>query len=141
MGAADTECDWYGITCSNGSVTELRLSGNSLSGSIPSELGRLTNLTTLDLAFNSLSGSIPSELGSLINLTELNLSDNSLSGSIPPELGSLINLTNLYLNDNILRQSLNNIDAQLRTSGIVDSNNDGLDDYLDVNIVINYSED
>ena len=68
MGAAGTECDWYGITCSNGSVTELRLSGNSLSGSIPSELGNLTNLTGLYLNDNSLSGSIPSELGNLTNL-------------------------------------------------------------------------
>jgi len=106
MGAAGTECDWYGITCSNGSVTELRLSGNSLSGSIPSELGRLTNLTTLDLAFNSLSGSIPSELGNLTNLTDLFLDINSLSGNIPSELGNLTNLAYLYLNNNTLTGSI-----------------------------------
>ena len=106
MGAAGTECDWYGITCLNGSVTELRLSGNSLSGSIPSELGRLTNLTTLDLAFNSLSGSIPSELGNLTNLTDLFLDINSLSGNIPSELGNLTNLAYLYLNNNTLTGSI-----------------------------------
>jgi len=102
MGAAGTECDWYGITCSNGSVTALRLSGNSLSGRIPSELGNLTNLTGLYLHDNSLSGSIPSELGNLTNLRDLFLYNNSLSGNIPPELGNLSMLLRLPLGRNSL---------------------------------------
>ena len=91
MGAAGTECDWYGVTCLNGNVASLVLNNNSLSGSLPPELGNLTNLTTLYLFNNSLSGIIPSELGNLTNLTSLGLSDNSLSGSIPAELGNLTN--------------------------------------------------
>ena len=80
------------VTCLSASVTQLSLMSNSLTGTIPSELGNLTNLTWLNLSRNSLSGGIPGELGNLTNLEQLNLSDNSLSGSIPRELGSLTNL-------------------------------------------------
>ena len=97
LGAAGTECNWYGIACSAGSVFRIRLHANTLSGSIPAELGNLTNLTNLDLSTNSLSGGIPSELGNLTNLTTLDLYNNPLSGSIPSELGNLTNLIDLFL--------------------------------------------
>jgi len=61
----------------------LYLWGNQLSGSIPSELGNLTNLTELYLDGNQLSGEIPSELGDLTNLTALWLSGNGLRGCVP----------------------------------------------------------
>jgi hypothetical protein len=76
--------------------------GNDLTGSIPTELGNLSNLTVLDLHGNELTGSIPSELGNLSNLTTLYLSINSLTGSIPPELGNLSNLKYLYMDSNQL---------------------------------------
>ena len=39
-GPAGTECDWYGVTCTNGVVTSLQLtSNNQLTGSIPPQLG------------------------------------------------------------------------------------------------------
>ena len=95
--------EWHGVTTdANGRVTRLILDRNGLSGSIPTELGNLTNLTGLYLIRNQLSGSIPTELGNLTNLTALNLSFNELSGSIPTELGSLTNLTGLNLRDNQL---------------------------------------
>ena len=85
------------------SLTSLDLSVNGLSGSIPTELGGLTSLASLDLSVNGLSGSIPTELGSLTSLTSLDLSDNSLGNSIPTELGSLTSLASLDLSDNNLR--------------------------------------
>jgi Ran GTPase-activating protein (RanGAP) involved in mRNA processing and transport len=106
LGAAGTECDWYGVTCSSGSVSRIDLSDNSLSGSIPAELGNLTNLTYLNLSTNSLTGSIPAELGNLSKLITLYLGNNSLSGSIPAELGNLTNLTRLYLYNNSLSGSI-----------------------------------
>ena len=54
---------WYGVTVDSGQVTVLWLVSNQLNGSIPAELGNLTNLTSLGLARNRLSGSIPAELG------------------------------------------------------------------------------
>ena len=99
--------DWYVVTTDQaGSVTDLYLFRNNLSGSIPTELGNLTNLAWLSLSSNSLSGSIPTELGSLTNLAWLSLSSNSLSGSIPTELGSLTNLAWLYLHRNSLSGSI-----------------------------------
>ena len=76
--------------------------GNSLSGSIPSELGNLKRLEVLDLPYNEagamgLSGPIPPELGNLTQLIVLNFNDNLLSGPIPPELGNLEQLLRLYL--------------------------------------------
>ena len=84
----------------------LSLSGNALTGSIPPELGDLTNLTSLWLHNNYLSGPIPTELGDLTNLEGLLLGINGLSGPIPPELGNLTNLTSLRLQRNGLSGSI-----------------------------------
>jgi Leucine-rich repeat (LRR) protein len=46
----------------------LGLSRNLLTGTIPTELGKLTNLRMLSLSGNQLTGTIPSELGKLNNL-------------------------------------------------------------------------
>ena len=72
----------------------LALVNNQLSGSIPPKLGNLSNLTFLFLNNNRLVGNIPSEIGRLSTLVWFNLSNNQLSGSIPPELGSLFRLAN-----------------------------------------------
>ena len=98
---------WHGVTADeSGSVIELNLNRNFLYGSIPAELGSLTNLKTLRMAANSLVGSIPVELGNLTALTNLDLQDNILSGSIPAELGKLSNLAWLELSENQLSGSI-----------------------------------
>ena len=99
-------CNWYGVTCENNRVTQLRLDDNQLMGSLPTELSNLANLRTLFLSTNQLSGSIPAELGNLANLEVLFLFNNQLSGSIPAELGNLSNLQNLYLPFNQLSGSI-----------------------------------
>ena len=51
---------WQGVTTNaEGRVTRLVLNNRGLSGSIPAELGQLTNLEQLNLYENELSGSIP----------------------------------------------------------------------------------
>jgi Leucine-rich repeat (LRR) protein len=64
----------------------LDLSGNRLSGRIPSELGLLNSLRNLNLSSNNLSGNIPLALGHLTLLESLDLSINLLDGQIPTEL-------------------------------------------------------
>ncbi|MEM7534444.1 MAG: leucine-rich repeat domain-containing protein [Chloroflexota bacterium] len=85
----NTPCSWHGITCSGGSVTELRLNNNNLAGGLPYIVSHLAALTVLDLSNNLLSGEIPAELGGLANLRHLDLQNNSLSGSLPISLYNL----------------------------------------------------
>ena len=95
--------EWHGVTTdAGGRVTVLNIDDNGLSGSIPPELGNLSNLETLRLRLNELTGSIPAELGNLSNLVYLNLRLNELTGSIPAELGDLSNLVYLNLRSNEL---------------------------------------
>ena len=52
-------CSWREVTCSSGHVIRLDLVLNNLTGSIPPELGNLTDLTGLYLFSNELSGVVP----------------------------------------------------------------------------------
>ena len=94
--------DWEGLSVSHGRVTGLTANGKGLAGSIPPELGNLTNLTSLYLSNNKLTGPVLAELGNFTDLTSLNLADNQLTGLIPPELGNPTDLTSLNLADNQL---------------------------------------
>jgi Leucine-rich repeat (LRR) protein len=99
-------CGWYGVGCFDGLVTHVGLNSNGLSGSIPPEVGNLTNLTYLGLGDNQLSDSIPSELGNLGALTGVHLFHNQLTGSIPPQLGNLTNLVGIQAGGNQLSGSI-----------------------------------
>ena len=106
MGCDDeNSCDveLWGECYSIADTDSLSLASNSkVTGSIPSEIGKLTNLTYVTLLGNQLTGSIPPEVGNLTSLIKLNLGTNQLTGSIPPEIGKLTNLTHLMLNVNQL---------------------------------------
>ena len=97
---------WHGVTVSNGRVTGLVLRNNGLAGTLPSELGNLTGLTSLEIYLASLSGPIPSELGNLTNLESLKIYDTIVSGPVPTGLGILTGLTTLWLHDNSLTGKL-----------------------------------
>lgn len=64
-------------------LESLDLSDNSLSGSLPPEIGNMQRLKLLNLARNELSGDIPSDLSKLTELEFLDLSNNQFSGKIP----------------------------------------------------------
>ncbi|CAJ2646902.1 unnamed protein product [Trifolium pratense] len=79
----------------------LDLSQNNLRGIIPIELFSLSSLTNLlNLSKNSLSGSLPKEVGKLLSINMLDVSENHLSGDIPRTIGECIDLEYLYLQGN-----------------------------------------
>jgi Leucine-rich repeat (LRR) protein len=101
-----TEEYWHGVVLSGDNVSRIFLEDNYLNGSIPPELGNLSNLEELWLYDNQLSGSIPPQSGNLSNLKNFFLMKNQLSGSIPPQLGNLSNLEALGLYSNRLSGSI-----------------------------------
>lgn len=61
----DVTSDWYGLYVSSGHVRSLQLNSNNLSGTISSEIGNLTSLSSLYLYENQLTGTIPSSISTL----------------------------------------------------------------------------
>ena len=71
----------------------------ALSGTIPSELGRLTQVHLMSFFLQEalLNGSIPLEIVMLPGVEQLSLGDNNLTGVIPTEIGMATNLRGLGL--------------------------------------------
>lgn len=79
-------------------ITELILSGNQLK-SLPSEMGRMTDLTVLRLDHNALEGSLIAEIRHMSRLRVLDASANNMTG-VPAEIGQLTRLESLDYSDN-----------------------------------------
>ncbi|KAJ1380083.1 Serine-threonine/tyrosine-protein kinase, catalytic domain [Sesbania bispinosa] len=85
------------------SLQRLNLGSNSLTSEIPPEIcSWMPFLVLMDLSGNDLSGPIPSTLVNCSYLNELVLSDNHLTGSIPYEFGSLSRLKRFSVANNQL---------------------------------------
>lgn len=82
----------------DGKVTTLNVSNNDLTGALPAEIRKLTNLQILDASNNKMTG-IPAEIGQLDKLKTANFANNNLSG-LPLEIGNLSNLETLDLRGN-----------------------------------------
>ncbi|CAN1347033.1 Probable LRR receptor-like serine/threonine-protein kinase At3g47570 [Linum perenne] len=76
---------------------------NNLSGTIPSTIGNMNALILMNLSRNHFTGAIPDQVGRLRNLGSLDLSHNMLSGTIPASLGSCVRLESLMLQGNLLQ--------------------------------------
>ena len=111
--------NWYGVVLSDTPrrVIQLRLHGQNanaergtveakLKGSIPPELGRLSELEILYLHRNVLTGQIPGALNNLSKLQQLYLYDNELT-AISGELGSgMAELRRLFAQRNRISGSI-----------------------------------
>jgi len=86
-------CEWKGFDFFNdctgvlecnkeGNVVQLELWFENLTGTIPSELGLLTELKDLNLARNNLFGKVPVSLSMIPTLNEVDLIWNDLTGSM-----------------------------------------------------------
>ena len=116
----DSICVWE-----DGRITLLNCYNNSLTGGIPENIGKLTELTQLGLKSNDLKGEIPESIGDLINLTQLSFGYDSLSGNIPESIGKLKKLTLLDLSHNQLSGNIPKAIGELTAlhTFLADSNN------------------
>jgi Leucine-rich repeat (LRR) protein len=100
-GSMSDECQWTGIECDiNRTVVRLVLESSFLRGPVPPEIALLAQLADLNLASNNqVNGTLPSEIGALTRLTSLALSGDKLSGRLPTEVGKLTMLASLKLDN------------------------------------------
>ena len=99
---------WYGIAVDSGRVTQIFLAigpppffnNCGLNGTIPPEIGNLTELKELNLSNNiNLTGNIPAEIGNLTQLEYLSISNCNLTGAIP-EINNLNSINQINFNCN-----------------------------------------
>ncbi|KAJ6806599.1 protein STRUBBELIG-RECEPTOR FAMILY 5-like [Iris pallida] len=103
--------DWKGISCTDSSITEIRLSGLGLSGSLGYQLANLASVTYFDVSKNNLQGSIPYQLPP--NPVYLNLAGNTFTGGIPYSISQMSNLEYVNLGHNQLNGQLTDMFGNL----------------------------
>lgn len=101
------------------SVKTFDVSGNNLTGSLPAEIRKLTNLEVLNASNNKMTG-IPAEIGQLSKLKTANFTNNDLSG-LPLEIGNLKNLETLDLRGNpkISKSDISQIQSKIPNAKIL----------------------
>lgn len=89
-----------------GLLTELEhliiKNNQNLIGPLPTEIGNLINCYQLGIYHNALTGNIPNEIVHLNKLQYLNLAGNNLSGKLPQNIGLLTSLKKFIVDDNVL---------------------------------------
>jgi len=88
-----SECEWSNIKCTEDIVTSLESTDGKLVGTLPTEIGLLSELELFNVADNPLiSGSIPSTIFSLTDLKFLYLPNNTFTGELGTSLEDISNL-------------------------------------------------
>lgn len=64
----------------------MSFAGNDISGTFPTEIGKLTNIREFSVGFTLVTGSLPSEVAQLGKIRRFDLNNAALSGTIPEEL-------------------------------------------------------
>jgi hypothetical protein len=92
-------CNYFGVFCAPApddscqrTVAGVDLNHGDLAGTLPEELGLLSDLAVFHLNSNRFCGSLPESLRSLHLLHEIDVSNNQLSGGFPSQLLCLPNL-------------------------------------------------
>ncbi|CAL9190520.1 unnamed protein product [Musa hybrid cultivar] len=110
--------DWKGIKCSGSSVTEIKLSGLGLTGTMGYQLSSLTSVTYFDLSKNNLQGDVPYQLPP--NAIHINLAGNALTGGVPYSISQMTDLNYLNLGNNQLSGQLTDVFGKLHSLSLLD---------------------
>lgn len=121
----NTPCNWGGIVCTDGKVTQIILITDKLSGVLPPELGNLVHLETFALLLppppavggeggeseapcgaSGLQAGLPEAMSGLVNLRVLMIQDKDMPGVFPAWLSSLTQLDTIDLYCNFLTGGL-----------------------------------
>jgi Leucine-rich repeat (LRR) protein len=86
-------------------LESLFVGGNKLTGALPN-MTLMTNLNTLAVNGNALTGTIPTTIAKAIGLERLFFDENKFNGPLPNELGLLTNLTDIRFNNNAFTGTL-----------------------------------
>ncbi|GJN28572.1 hypothetical protein PR202_gb16771 [Eleusine coracana subsp. coracana] len=78
-------------------LSQLQISLNNLSGTIPASLSHITTLAVISCAYNNFVGNVPDEFAKLSNMQQLYLGANQLSGRFPGAIMNFSALTDLSL--------------------------------------------
>ncbi|MDC3321631.1 hypothetical protein OAV88_03420 [bacterium] len=92
----------------------LAMHNNQMTGTMPLEIGRLSQLEWLSLYNNRFTGTIPRTLGRLNHLAAMFLQTNRLTGTIPLEIRDMNSLRDLDLRQNRLTGTLPILDKRVR---------------------------
>jgi hypothetical protein len=114
------ECDgnWEGINCASINlggdvgtqrvVFEISLFSNNVKGTIPADLGLLTELNFLYLSGNALTGTLPASIGQWTALLVFTVSNNALTGTIPASIGNWSQIWYAYFFENNFTGTIGN---------------------------------
>ncbi|KAL3911984.1 MAG: hypothetical protein SGILL_007068 [Bacillariaceae sp.] len=114
--SSQNECDWQGAICGDGTrVVGIRMVGQDLVGTLPTEMRSLTFLQVLSVHYNMFTGTLPPEYANFRHLLALEVHGNMLKGQVPvdfyeQESKSLITLN---VGDNALSGTLDTRLGQL----------------------------
>ncbi|KAF8049847.1 hypothetical protein N665_2110s0006 [Sinapis alba] len=96
-------CSWTGVSCDNlnQSITRLDISNLNLSGTLSTEIHKLSRLEVLNISNNAFVGELePLEFGQMTHLMTLDAYNNNFNGSLPLSLTKLTKLGYLNLGGN-----------------------------------------
>lgn len=93
---SQNDCTNESFLTTRRTVAGISFRDHSLTGTIPTDLGKLRELYNLNLSGNYLTGPIPSEMGKLDNLGLFQVHTNRLSGTVPDSVGDLPYLREYY---------------------------------------------
>ena len=98
---------WQGLNCSDRGLQGIELESYGLYGSIPTSFfNNVSSLTYFDVSGNNLTGYIPTSIASAKGLEYFIIQSNSFYGTIPSSLVTLTNLTYIFCWNNSIAGTL-----------------------------------